>query len=435
MGRRAVALRDAALWGAVVAAVATLAAVAVALDARVGSHAPPFIGRYSLRVSPASVLAPGVAMLVVLAVRAGLVERLPWRWLLAGSWVAAAAWAFSLALVDGGSGISGPLANPAGYLHDLPLVGDDPLHYLRAYVDLGPQHATYAREHPPAPVLLLWALGKLGLHRPGGLGVVVVLVGALAVPLVAVSVRSLCHEPAARRLLPVLVLAPYAVWSAVSIDGVALAVTAAGIACGTVGSEPGRRPWWALGAGVLLGTGSLFSYSTPWLALTLVVVYFVRRRAALNVVTGVGFLLPLWLAWLGGFVWPDGLSAAQNDFSLQIGPNRSWPLWVAFDVGVVAIACGPLLVTALRKLRRTPGWPFLVGAGLAVVFSVASGLSRGEAERAFLPFLPWLLVPVVAPDVRPARPGEPASAPAPMLLVVLGAVTGIVVQAVLRSPW
>lgn len=434
-GVRKRAAVDAGWWAAAVAAGAVLAAVAVHAHARVGSPAPPFTGRYDVRVNPRSLLAPAVAVAVLLGVRARLHERLSWRLLLVLAWATASAWALALALVDGWAGLARPIDSPGGFLRDVPLVGADPLAYLSHYVELGARHTPYARQHPPGPVLALWALGRIGLTHPAGLALVVTLLGCLSVPLLAVSVRSLCHEPAARRLVPLLVLVPYAVWLAVTPDALTLAITAAGVACGVVGSEPRRRPWWALAAGVLLGVGALFSYSAPWLALTVVVVYFIRRRALLNVVTGVGVLVPLWLASLAGFNWPQGLSLAQADFSARIGPHRSWPLWVCFDLTILAVACGPALITAARKIRRTPGWPFLVGAGIAVVFALASGLSRGEAERAFLPFFPWLLVPAVAPDRRPAVPGEAASAPVPWALLALGALTGVVVQAILRSPW
>lgn len=417
-----------------VVAGAVLAVVAVSLDARVGTHAAPFTGRYRLQLAPASLLAPAVALAVLWAWRAGVTERVAWRWLLLGGFGATAVWTLALALVEGGAGLAHPLHAGDGLLADVPLVGNHPGRYLRHYVDLSVQHSAYARQHPPGPVLLLWALGRLGLTRPGALGLVLALVGCLSVPLVAVSVRSLCHEPAARRLLPALVLAPYAVWVAVSPDAVTLTLAAAAIACGVVGSEPGRSPLWALGCGVLLGVTSLFSYAGPWLALTVVVTYFVRRRALLNVLTGLGVLAPLWLVWLAGFVWPDGLSAAQSDFATRIAPHRSWSLWVFLDLMIVAVACGPVLVTALRKVRRTPGWPFLVGAGLAIGFELASGLSRGEAERALLPFLPWLLVPAVAPEVRPAVRGQPLSAALPLGLVAAGAAAAVVLEAVLRSP-
>jgi hypothetical protein len=145
-------------------------------------------------------------------------------------------------------------------------------------------------------------------------------------------------------------------------------------------------------------------------------------------------LLPLAVFALGGFTWPNGLSAAQADFSLRVGPERSWALWAALDLLLLLIACGPAALRALRRVRTTPGWPFLVGAGLAVLFAVASGLSRGEVERSWLPFFPFLLVPAVAPARRPAA-GEPDAGPTPYVLVAVGAAGAILVEAVLRTTW
>jgi hypothetical protein len=35
---------------------------------------------------------------------------------------------------------------------------------------------------------------------------------------------------------------------------------------------------WALAAGLLTGVAALFSYSAPWLGLSIVFIYFARRR-------------------------------------------------------------------------------------------------------------------------------------------------------------
>lgn len=427
--------RDAAVWVALVAVGAALTAAASSAHARLGTGAAPFTGRYDLRLTAGSAVAPVVAAAVVWAARVRLHERMGWWTTIVASYVATAAWALALAVVEGRAGLAGPLDRADGYLRDVRLVHGDPLGYLREFVATAPAHTASARLHPPAPVLFLWALQKAGVRGSLALGVVITLVGALSVPLLAVAVRSLCHEPAARRLLPAAVLAPYAVWLAVSLDAVTLTLVSASVVCTVLGTEPGRAPWWALASGALLGTATLFSYSAPWIAWSLLLVCFVRRRALLIVLIGVGLLVPLTLAWLAGFVWPDGLSAAQAFASLTIGPRRSWGLWVPLDLLVVVIACGPVLVTAVRKVGRTPGWPFVVGAGLGVGFAVTSGLTRGEAERAFLAFFPWLLVPAAAPEVRPDRTGQPASAPVPLALVAGGAATAIVVEAVLRSPW
>lgn len=427
-------------WVGVVVAGLALTAVAVALDAPLGTDGAPFIGAYRWQVGPASLLAPAVAVAVLAAVRAGLPDRLPWRVLLLAAWLAAAAWALALALVDGTAGLAAPVSAPGEYLADVLAVGDDPAAFVRGFVASSTELTPATRQHPPGPVLLLWALTRAGLTDPAVLGLVLTLLGCLTAPLVAVAVRSLCGETSARRLLPVLVLAPYAVWVAVSLDGVTAALCAAGIACGVVGSETHRRGWWqaiwgAVG-GLLLGAGALMSYAAGWLALTLVATYFLRRRPLLNVVTGAGALVPLGLAAAAGFSWPDGLTAAQVDFSERVGPERSWLLWAPLDLLVLAVACGPALARALRRTRLTPGWPFLVGSGLAVAFALGSGLSRGEVERSWLPFYPWLLVPAVAPARRP-RPGsgETTSGPVPWLLVAVGAAAAVVLQAVLRTAW
>ncbi len=426
------ARRDLLVWLGLVAAGLALTALAVAVQARVGVASAPFTGRYRVKVEVGTLLAPAVAVAVLAGVRRGVHERLPWRWLLLGGFLAAFAWAVALALVDGGNGLASPLDLPRSYLHDVPHVDADPLGFLRDYVTNAPRLAVDDRQHPPGGAMFLWLLGEAGVTGPTVLGLAITAIGCLSVPLVAVAVRSLCHEPAARRIVPVLALAPYAVWLAVSMDAVVLTICAAALACGVVGSEPRRSTWWAVAAGLLLGLGALFSYSAAWLGASIIVTYFVRRRPLLNVVSGVAALVPLGLARLAGFEWTTGLTAAQADFSLRIGPHRSWLLWVLLDLLLVLIACGPVVVAAARKVRRTPGWPFLVGTVLAVGFAVGSGLSRGEVERSFLPFFPWLLVPAVAPERDGTRQGN---APTPLLLVAVGASSAVVIESVLRTAW
>ena len=432
-------LREAGAWAGLVVLGLLLTAVAVHAHARVGSAAAPFTGAYRAKIRLGSPLAPAVAVTAVLAVRSRLTDRLSWRWLLVIGYLAAAGWALSLALVDGGNGLASPITAPTEYLQDVASVHGDPLAFLDTFTRRaapGPgQFSVATRTHPPAPVLLLWVLTRVGITSPEALGLLLTLAGCLHVPFIAVSVRSLCHEAAGRALLPLLVLAPYAVWLAVSMDAVTLSLGAGLVALGVVGSEPGRSRWWALDAGLVLGVAAMFNYAAAWLGFTVLAVNFVRRRPLLNVIAAVGAMVPLALATLAGFSWLDGLAAARDDFSVRGGPQRSWLLWVALDLLLLLIACGPAVVRASRRLRTTPGWPFLAGAGLAIVFALASGLSRGEVERSWLAFFPWLLVAAVAPLHRPAGPGEPEAAPTPVLLLGLGAAGAIVVQAALRTTW
>jgi hypothetical protein len=297
---------------------------------------------------------------------------------------------------------------------------------------------------PPGPELLVWALARTGLHDRLGVGVVLTVLGALVVPLVAVAVRSLCHEPAARRLLPVLVFAPWAPFAVASPDAVTAALAAAALAAGVVGCERGRRAWWALGAGLLLGVSGLFSYPAMWLGVAVAAAYFVRRRPLLNVITGVGALLPLFALRLAGYSWPDGLARAGTGLV-----DQSALAWLAPDLLAVLLCCGPVLVRATRRVAMTPGWPFLVGAAAAASFALLDGLASGHAVETsaaegvaggggvatmWLPLFPWLLVAALAPRPRPALPGDTHSAgEVPYGLVGVGAALAIVLAALLAT--
>jgi hypothetical protein len=283
-------------------------------------------------------------------------------------------------------------------------------------------------------VLVLWALHRIGLTDRLLLGLIVTAIGALLVPLVLAAVRGVCGETSARRYAPVLMVAPYAVWIAVSVDVLAAVLGAAMVAMGVRASAHERTGWragaWALGCGVVLGVAALFSYAAPWLGLSVVCLYFARRRAFLNLATGLGALLPVIAAQSAGFSWLDGLMLARDDYLARVEPGRSALAWSAISVVVLLLAAGPPLVRSLRRLRNTPGWPFLVGAGVAVAFTILAGLARGGAEASWLPYFPWLTVAAVAPTRQGGEPGE-----TPLLLVAGGALTAILVEALLATPW
>ncbi len=430
--------REVLIWILLVGAGLAITAIAVAVSGSVGSASPPFTGHFRIKIEIGSLLAPATAVTVLAAVRAGLVDRLRWPVLVAVGYAAALWWAVSLALVDGGNGFASPVDSPNEYLADVHAVGSHPGHFLRTFVEQSPHYSVATRTHPPGPVLLLWAFGKLGIHRPEVIGVMLTVLACAYVPLLSVAVRSLCHETAARRLMPILVLAPYAVWIAVSMDGIVLVLAALFVALGVVGSTPGRSPLWALASGLVLGCDAMMNYAVAWLGVSVVAVYFVRRRPLLNVFTGVGALIPLGLARLAGFNWTNGLSAAQADFSVRVGPHRGWLLWAFLDLLLLLIACGPAIIRAMRRLHLTPGWPFVAGAGLAVIFAILSGLSRGEVERSWLAFYPFLLIPAVAPALRPVGPPGlrgPDAGPVPFWPIAVGALGAIVIEAVLRTTW
>lgn len=421
-------VRAGLLWAVLVAAGVALAAISVHQGWRLGVGAAPFTGTYDLKIDAGTILAPIVAAVVLAGVRRGLTDTLPWRWLLLAGYVASLAWSLALAAVDGGNGLSQSVTHD--YWPDVPAVDSHPGGFLRDFVANADSYTTATATHPPGPVLLLWLVDRAGITAPAAIGFVIAALGCLTVPLVAVAVRSLCSDLSARRVVPILALAPYAIWVGVSMEGVVSALGAACLAVGVVGSEPGRKPVWAAGAGLLLGVAALFDYSVAWLGLSVLAVYFVRRRPLLNVISAVASLAPLLLMQIWGFVWPSGLSSARQRSFHGVGGDRSWLLWIFLDILLLLIACGPAVVLAFQRFRMTPGWPFLIGSVSAVAFGLAFGLSRGEVEGVWLPYFPWLLVPAVAPEIR----GQPAG-PVPLILVAIGALTGVVVEAILRSPW
>jgi methylthioxylose transferase len=423
--------RDLIGWLALAAVGLLTTWLAVRGGARLGTASAPFLGSYRLEISPMSLVAPVVAAVVVAAAWRGWLRLAPWWLVSLGSAVGLFGWAVGLALVDGVGGLTRSLTADS-YLGDVTDVGDDPLGYLQSFTSRTDEHTTATRGHPPAPVLLLWIAQRVGIIDHVWLGLAVTAFGALTAPLVLAALRDVCGEAEARAYAPVLVLAPYAVWLAVSMDAVVATIAASMMLAGVRATR--RHGWqaagWALLAGLLLGVAALFSYSVGWLGLSIVCLYFARRRAALNLFTGLGVLAPVLAAAQLGFGWTDGLFTAYADFNERIEPHRSAAWWSLISLVALLIAVGPPLAASVRKLRNTPAWPFLVGSVAAVLFSIGAGLARGGVEHAWLTYFPWLTIAAAAPD----RPGGPPAG-TPLLLVAVGAFTAMVIEAVLATPW
>lgn len=405
---------------------------AVRAGAQLGTASAPFLGRYRVEIGPATALAPLIAAAVLTFARRGWFHSVRWGVVVIVSYCGLLLWAAALAFVDGADGFTRALLSPDSYLTDVTAVGDHPWEYLQTFTATAAERSFASRGHPPAPVLLLWAAKQAGLTDNLLLGLLVTALGALLAPLVLSAVREVCGEQAARSYAPLLMLATWAVWLAVSIDALVATLGAAMIAAGVraTARHHGRAGGWALLAGLLLGVAALFSYAAAWLGLSVLCLNFARRRAALNWASGFGALLPVLAAWAAGFNWFDGLASAHSDFTTRVGPVRPALPWAAISLVALLLAAGPALVAGVRKLRNTPGWPFLAGAGAAVVFSIAAGLARGGVEHAWLAYFPWLTIAAVAPEQR----GGPIPPP-PILLIGVGAVTAIVVEALLATPW
>jgi methylthioxylose transferase len=424
--------RDLIGWALLAGAGVGLTALALHWGARLGTASAPFLGRYRFQVSPLSVIAPAIALLFLACWPK--IRQLRWGALLAVSYLTALAWALGLALVDGAAGLTRSLLDPSNYAPDVASVDDQPGRYIATYTANVTDHSIAARGHPPGSVLLLWAFERMGVRDQLTLAVFLTALATVTVPLVLFCVRSVCGEVTARRYAPVLVLAPYAIWVAVSMDAVVAMLGAAMCAAGVFASAHGRRglvaATWSVITGLMIGFAAMFSYAVVWLGLSVVLLYFARRRAFLNIGTGIGALLPVLLANHLGFGWLAGVAAANSDFAARVEPFRSAPWWAILSIVALVLAAGPPIFASARKIRNTPAWPFLVGATTAVLFSVCAGLARGGVEAAWLPFFPWLTVAAAAPE---RQGGDPP--PMPWSLVIGGVVTAVVIEAVLATPW
>jgi hypothetical protein len=123
-----------------------------------------------------------------------------------------------------------------------------------------------------------------------------------------------------------------------------------------------------------------------------------------------------------GFNWLEGLDATRELYSAGVASRRPYGDFLVIDLAAFALAVGPAAAAGLGRLRDQRVW-LLAGAALvALAVADLSGMSRGETERIWLPFAPWMLIAAAA--LRGARGWLTAQ-------VALG----LMLQAGVRSPW
>jgi methylthioxylose transferase len=395
---------------------------------RLGLEFPPLFGRLdpqlTWRVLPAIV----VAVLVV-AFSGWLSTSLPWRSLLAASWLGAAAWAVALAFTGGWDALASPVLSRHDAPALLPQVGGI-LQFLANFTDRIASYPVHVQGHPPGLVVLLAALDRIGLAAPGVIAGLYIAAGAAVAPAVAVAARSVAGEDRARAAIPFLVLAPYAVWIATSADALYAGVAAWGVAL--IISAPADR-WWQPGAGgVLFGLALFLTSGAAGLVLLPVTVLLLRRSVAPLLWAAAGAALVTAAFALAGFWWFDGLAATRERYYAGLGGLRPYGYFVIANLAALAVAAGPATLAGMsspgarRSLRTRPslGW-LVLAAALAVAAANLSGLSKGEVERIWLLFTPWLVA---------AAAFIPGTALRRWWLAA-GALLALAVQVLVVTPW
>jgi hypothetical protein len=409
------------------AAVSLAGILAVQTSSRIG--APPFAGRWRVvppwpgGVATAAAVAAGV---VAVATRTTYISRIRWCWLLAGSLLGALMWSVALALVDGPAELLGSLGGRYDYLA---AVGDagSPGAFLDGFL---PGHAAWplhVQGHPPGMVLLLLGLDAMGLARVGVIAALVLVGGSATVPAVLVATRDLAGDGAARRLAPALVLAPAAIWWS-SADALFAGVAAWAVALSVLATgRRGPASWvLALAAGVLGATSLMLSYGLVLLGGVPVAVGVWRRRLTPLVASAAVIAMAYVAVRAAGFDWWGGLEATRAAYERGVARDRPYLVFLVANLVVFAAAVGPAALAGLLRLVATGrGKPLAVVAGSAmacVVVADLSGFSKGEVERIWLPFVPWVAVAAAAlPERKP--------------WLIASGLTAVVLAVVLEARW
>ena len=145
-----------------------------------------------------------------------------------------------------------------------------------------------------------------------------------------------------------------------------------------------------------------------------------RWRELLVAATGVAAVLLAFGA--AGFWWPEGLQATHAEYASGVAARRPYLDFLVISPAAFALALGPAAFAGLAWLRDRRAWVLPAAALCALAVADLSGLSKGETERIWLPFAPWLLLATAA-----------LRAPRGWLAAQLA--LAICLQIGVRSPW
>jgi methylthioxylose transferase len=416
---RQVTNRLARWWVPGIAAAAVVVAVRVVWGwheqamPKVKLGAAPLVGRWDIRFGwsllPAALLAGCVA-------RFGqrLAQGLQFARLTLIASASATVFTLLLAASDGWGHVLDPVVHPSEYWANLATL--PPTHeMLRRYdtIEFLGDYSVHARGHPPGFLLILKGLEAIGIGHPWVVGALSYLGVAVLVAASLATIRLLAGERSARAVAPYLVVVPYSVWMGTSADafyaGVA-AVVVLLVVVALVASRSATRRVGAVGAGVLLGALLMLTYGGVVFGLLpmVVAVGVARTRrcyrplAEVCALTGAGLAAVLLAFRLAGFWWFDGLHVTRTFYWWGTAPFRRPAYFALANIAVTLIAIGPAVVVAISRLSDRRIW-LMVGAAMAcIVAADVSQYSRGEVERIWLLFFPWLL-PATATLEHPRR--------------------------------
>jgi hypothetical protein len=191
-------------------------------------------------------------------------------------------------------------------------------------------------------------------------------------------------------------------------------------------AEGRRSDLLALAGGLGWGAALFLSYGLVLLALIPLAVAFAAGRVRPLVLAGAGVLAVMLGILAAGFWWVDGFAAMREQYAASIAHTRPHWYFGFGNLAAFALAAGPAAALALGRLRDRRVWLLVGPAVAALLLADLSGMSKGEVERIWLPFLPWILLAAVA------LPGARGWMRA---LLAAQAAVAIAIQVGVRMPW
>jgi len=364
--------------------------------------AAPLVGRsfvdgWDWRFGWGLVAAAVVAAMVVGSVVRGWWWRARLRWVVAASSVGSGVFAVLLALTDGRDGVLHGAVHPTEYLANLSSA-PPAAEFVRTFVERIDEYSVHVRGHPPGFVLVLKAMGGIGLG--GEWPAALLSVGATIVVTsgVLVTVWATADAGWVRRVAPLLIVAPYLLWMVTSADAVYAAVGAWGAAACALGLR--ATGWRAVVAGgvtgLLLSSLLFLTYGAVTFVLLPLTLIVSARRAegtARTVVAAIAVAVAVAAAFsVAGFWWFAGAAETRLQYWAGSAQFRTWTYFGVANIAVALIAIGPATFAGLLRLRDRRVWVVVGGALLAIAASHLSQYSRAEVERIWLLFFPWIAV-------------------------------------------
>jgi methylthioxylose transferase len=361
-------------------------------DSRLRLRWPPLYAESHLNLEPA-LLVPAVVGLAAIVLCNRLSKAAGFRRMVALTCLLAACWAVSLAASDGPEGLTKGAEGDREYLAAVDEV-ESPSTFLSSFVDRVDAYPLHVRGHPPGAVLALWGLDRAGLSGPGWAAALYIVIGISGTGAVLLVVRDVAGEEAARRTAPFLALAPAAIWLATSADAMFAGTAAWAVALLILGTS--RRdhsaPMYAAGGGMLFGVSLMLTYGAGAIAIVPTTIALLRKRFSLLAVAALSAVSVLLVFNALGFNWLEGLARAVDHYASGAASHRPAVYFVGANLVAFSIAMGPAIFLAFLSEKSRSLLPLLLAGLATVAFVDITGLSKGEVERIWLLFVPWLLV-------------------------------------------